>query len=139
MSMASEGSGESRSGFATDRVRRLRRKAGDPGKKIFRRSVQAIAAAGRRSAPWRGAGGAAMRRGSHLLCSAGAATDGSMSNRSDITELLNAAHSGDAGAQDAAYRAIYDELKGCARRQSAATPGSSLTPTALVSELYLKL
>lgn len=62
-----------------------------------------------------------------------------MSNRSDITELLNAAHSGDASAQDAAYRAVYDELKSCARRQSAVTPGSSLTPTALVSELYLKL
>ena len=62
-----------------------------------------------------------------------------MPNPSQITELLNAAHSGDAAAQDTAYQLVYDELKRCARRQSAVTPGSSLTPTALVSELYLKL
>jgi RNA polymerase sigma factor (TIGR02999 family) len=58
---------------------------------------------------------------------------------SEITELLNAANSGDAAAQDAAYQLVYDELKRCARRQSALMPGSSLSPTALVSELYLKL
>ena len=58
---------------------------------------------------------------------------------SEITELLNAANSGDAAAQDAAYGLVYDELKRCARRQSALAPGSSLSPTALVSELYLKL
>jgi RNA polymerase sigma factor (TIGR02999 family) len=57
----------------------------------------------------------------------------------DITELLNAANSGDAAAQDAAYQLVYGELKRCARRQSALAPGSSLSPTALVSELYLKL
>ena len=58
---------------------------------------------------------------------------------SQITDLLNAANSGDAAAQDAAYELVYAELKRCARRQSALTPGSSLSPTALVSELYLKL
>ena len=62
-----------------------------------------------------------------------------MSSGAEITELLNAANSGDAAAQDAAYDLVYGELKRCARRQSALTPGSSLSPTALVSELYLKL
>jgi RNA polymerase sigma factor (TIGR02999 family) len=57
----------------------------------------------------------------------------------EITELLNAASSGDAAAQDAAYELVYAELKRCARRQSALAPGSSLSPTALVSELFLKL
>jgi RNA polymerase sigma factor (TIGR02999 family) len=58
---------------------------------------------------------------------------------SEITELLNAATSGDIAAQDAAYTLVYDELKRCARRQSALPQGASLTPTALVNELYLKL
>lgn len=58
---------------------------------------------------------------------------------SRITDLLNAATSGDLAAQDAAYALVYDELKRSARRQSALTPGSSLSPTALVNELYLKL
>jgi RNA polymerase sigma factor (TIGR02999 family) len=62
-----------------------------------------------------------------------------MAAGSEITELLNAANSGDAAAQDAAYQLVYDELKRCARRQSALAPGSSLSPTALVSELYIKL
>jgi RNA polymerase sigma factor (TIGR02999 family) len=57
---------------------------------------------------------------------------------SDITNLLNAASSGDSAASDAAYSLVYDELKRCARRQGLA-PASSLTPTALVNELYLKL
>ena len=62
-----------------------------------------------------------------------------MGQASDITDLLNAATSGDVAAQDAAYALVYDELKRCARRQGALTPASSLTPTALVNELYLKL
>jgi RNA polymerase sigma factor (TIGR02999 family) len=60
-------------------------------------------------------------------------------NAADITELLNAAQSGDPGAQETAYALVYDELKRCARRQKAFVPGSSLSPTALVSELYLRL
>ncbi|MGA9334739.1 MAG: ECF-type sigma factor [Rudaea sp.] len=62
-----------------------------------------------------------------------------MVRASDITDLLNAATSGDVAAQDAAYTLVYDELKRCARRQGALAPASSLTPTALVNELYLKL
>ncbi|MEO8673027.1 MAG: ECF-type sigma factor [Tahibacter sp.] len=62
-----------------------------------------------------------------------------MATGSEITALLNAANSGDAVAQDAAYALVYDELKRCARRQSALAQGSSLSPTALVNELYLKL
>jgi len=62
-----------------------------------------------------------------------------MATGSRITELLNAANSGDAVAQDEAYAVVYDELKRCARRQSALAHGSSLSPTALVNELYLKL
>jgi len=61
-----------------------------------------------------------------------------MATSADITELLNAANSGDAQAQDAAYALVYGELKKCAQRQRAAVPGSSLTPTALVHELFLR-
>jgi RNA polymerase sigma factor (TIGR02999 family) len=61
-----------------------------------------------------------------------------MAISADITELLNAANSGDAAAQDAAYALVYGELKKSAQRQRAAVPGSSLTPTALVHELFLR-
>jgi len=57
----------------------------------------------------------------------------------EITELLNAAHSGDAAAQEAAYALVYAELKRCAQRQRHIAPGSSLTSTMLVHELYLRL
>jgi len=49
-----------------------------------------------------------------------------MSQVAEITNLLNAANSGDVAAQDAAYALIYDELKRCASRQSQLMPGSSL-------------
>ncbi len=62
-----------------------------------------------------------------------------MVDTAEITELLNAANSGDAVAQDAVYTLVYDELKRCAQRQRRIAPASSLTPTALVNELYLKL
>ena len=62
-----------------------------------------------------------------------------MAGEPQITDLLNAATSGDVAAQDAAYALVYDELKRCARRQSALAQASSLSPTALVNELYLKL
>lgn len=62
-----------------------------------------------------------------------------MGELGDITELLNAANSGDEAAQETAYALVYDELKRCARRQGAAQNGAAFTPTALVSELYLKL
>ncbi|HEX6832666.1 MAG TPA: ECF-type sigma factor [Rudaea sp.] len=62
-----------------------------------------------------------------------------MADWEDITELLNAANGGDTGAQDAAYALVYAELKRCAQRQKHAMPGSSLTSTALVHELFLRL
>ena len=74
-----------------------------------------------------------------LCCKRLASGHEAMATRADITELLNAAHSGDQTAQAAAYALVYDELKRCARRQRGAAPGSSLSPTVLVSELYLRL
>jgi RNA polymerase sigma factor (TIGR02999 family) len=74
-----------------------------------------------------------------LLCCRAMKGERAMVAASEITELLNAANSGDAVAQDAAYRIVYDELKRCAARQSALAPGSSLSATALVNELYLRL
>jgi RNA polymerase sigma factor (TIGR02999 family) len=62
-----------------------------------------------------------------------------MADASDITELLNAANSGDIAAQESVFGLIYDELKRCAQRQRRSAPGSSLTPTALVHELFLRL
>ena len=47
-----------------------------------------------------------------------------MSDLADITELLNAANSGDEAAQESAYALVYDELKKCAQRQRAC-PSSS--------------
>ena len=74
-----------------------------------------------------------------LCCTRLASGHEAMATRADITELLNAAHSGDETAQEAAYALVYDELKRCARRQRGAAPGSSLSPTVLVNELYLRL
>ncbi|MGA9333591.1 MAG: ECF-type sigma factor [Rudaea sp.] len=62
-----------------------------------------------------------------------------MIDASEITGLLNAANAGDASAQDAAYNLVYAELKRCAQRLYRATPGSSLTPTTLVHELFVRL
>jgi RNA polymerase sigma factor (TIGR02999 family) len=42
-------------------------------------------------------------------------------------------------AQEAAYAIVYAELKRCAQRQKGLAPGSSLTSTALVHELFLRL
>lgn len=62
-----------------------------------------------------------------------------MADASEITELLNAANAGNAAAQETVFVLIYDELKRCARQQRRSAPGSSLTPTALVHELFLRL
>jgi RNA polymerase sigma factor (TIGR02999 family) len=62
-----------------------------------------------------------------------------MTDAVEITALLNAANSGDAAAQDAAYSLVYAELKRCAQRLRGVTPGSSLTSTTLVHELFLRL
>ncbi|MEP6484024.1 MAG: ECF-type sigma factor [Rudaea sp.] len=62
-----------------------------------------------------------------------------MSVVEDITELLNAANSGDAAAQETAYGLLYAELKRCAVRQRHLSPDVSLSSTALVHELFLRL
>jgi len=56
-----------------------------------------------------------------------------------LTDLLNAAQSGDSDAAHAAYDIVYDELKRWARR-SLRSPqrGETLTPTALVHEVYVR-
>jgi RNA polymerase sigma factor (TIGR02999 family) len=78
--------------------------------------------------------------GQKLLCSrAECAGCHAMTTEADLTDLLNAANSGDADAQSAAYRLVYDELKVRARRHGRVGPASSLTPTALVHELFLRL
>jgi RNA polymerase sigma factor (TIGR02999 family) len=56
-----------------------------------------------------------------------------------LTELLNAAQIGDAQAARAAYALVYAELKRSARRAlRGAKPGDTLTPTALVHEVYVR-
>lgn len=62
-----------------------------------------------------------------------------MVGTADITELLNSANSGDAAAQETVYALVYAELKRCAQRQRGVAPGSSLTSTALVHELFMRL
>lgn len=62
-----------------------------------------------------------------------------MADESEITELLNAAHSGEESAQEAAYALVYNELKRSADRIRRSSPGSSLTSTALVHELFVRL
>ena len=55
-----------------------------------------------------------------------------------LTELLNLAQSGDAEAADAAYAIVYDELRQRAGQSLRRMPGATLTPTALVHEVYLR-
>ncbi|MEZ5464513.1 MAG: ECF-type sigma factor [Lysobacteraceae bacterium] len=63
-----------------------------------------------------------------------------MQSRSPITSLLNQAAAGDEVARDQVFERTYDELHGLARhlmRRERAT--HTLSPTALVHELYLRL
>jgi len=55
-----------------------------------------------------------------------------------VTQLLARARSGDAGALDAAFAAVYDELKRAARQQLRRNR-DALDTTVLVHEAYLKL
>jgi RNA polymerase sigma factor (TIGR02999 family) len=56
-----------------------------------------------------------------------------------LTGLLNAAQAGDSDAATAAYTLVYEELKRSARRSlRGGRPGDTLTPTALVHEVYLR-
>lgn len=61
-----------------------------------------------------------------------------MSAFEQLTELLNAAQSGDSEAADAAYGIVYDELRLRAGQSLRRLPGATLTPTALVHEVYLR-
>ena len=56
-----------------------------------------------------------------------------------LTSLLNAAQSGDADAAQSAYDLVYAELKRRARNSlRGAAPDQTLTPTALVHEVYVR-
>lgn len=58
----------------------------------------------------------------------------------EITGLLAAARQGDADAVSRLMALVYDELRAMARRQlRGRRPGQTLTTTALVHEVYLKL
>lgn len=58
----------------------------------------------------------------------------------EITELLEAARSGDGRALDAVFAGVYPTLRALATaRLRSASGESTLSPTALVNEAYLKL
>ena len=58
----------------------------------------------------------------------------------DVTQLLQAASGGDAGAGDALIEAVYAELRTVAARKLARErANATLQPTALVHEAYLRL
>ena len=61
-----------------------------------------------------------------------------MPEHGQLTDLLNAAQSGDASAADAAYGIVYEELRDRAGQSLRRAPGATLTPTALVHEVYLR-
>jgi RNA polymerase sigma factor (TIGR02999 family) len=55
-----------------------------------------------------------------------------------LTDLLNAARLGDAEAGEQAYDIVYAELRERAGQSLRRMPGATLTPTALVHEMYLR-
>lgn len=57
----------------------------------------------------------------------------------EVTRLLQALHGGDRSALDRLLPHVYDELRGMARARLRNAPGSSMQPTVLVHEAYLKL
>ena len=62
-----------------------------------------------------------------------------MTDVAPLTDWLRAAGEGDHAAGERAYSLVYSELRRLAARQVAGGAGHTLTPTALVSEAYLKL
>lgn len=62
-----------------------------------------------------------------------------MTPSADVTQLLSAAGRGDAGALDAIYPLVYDELRRLAHSARSQSPHRTLNTTALVHEAYLKL
>jgi RNA polymerase sigma factor (TIGR02999 family) len=62
-----------------------------------------------------------------------------MPSTQDASRLLEAWRHGDAGAGDALFGLVYDDLRQLARRQLARlNPGETLAPTALVHEAYMR-
>src|SRR3569832_2657903 len=62
-----------------------------------------------------------------------------MSNRPQVTELLDAVGRGDDGAQEALFARVYDELKRIARGHVRRSGGQmSINPTTLLHEAWLK-
>ncbi|MEP7044732.1 MAG: ECF-type sigma factor [Dokdonella sp.] len=61
-----------------------------------------------------------------------------MSAPEHLTDLLNAAQSGDTDAARAAYELVYDELKRWAGQSLRRAPGATLSATALVHEVYVR-
>jgi RNA polymerase sigma factor (TIGR02999 family) len=61
-----------------------------------------------------------------------------MSASGELTDLLNAARLGDGEAADQAYDLVYAELRERAGQSLRRMPGATLTPTALVHEVYLR-
>jgi RNA polymerase sigma factor (TIGR02999 family) len=55
-----------------------------------------------------------------------------------LTDLLNAARSGDSDAARDAYQAVYAELKQRAGHSLRRAPGATLSATALVHEVYVR-
>jgi len=63
-----------------------------------------------------------------------------LASPADVTQVLDAARSGDGEAASRLLELVYDELRRLAHRQMAAVPpGDTLQPTALVHEAYLRL
>jgi RNA polymerase sigma factor (TIGR02999 family) len=63
-----------------------------------------------------------------------------LTERDDVTELLEAWTGGDAAAFERLLPLVMDDLRALARRYMAReSPGHTLQPTALVNEAYLKL
>lgn len=69
----------------------------------------------------------------------GAAQPQCESGMGEVTVLVQRAAAGDRSAFDAAYAEILGELKALARRRLHAQPGSTLSPTMLVNEAWIKL
>jgi len=61
-----------------------------------------------------------------------------MSGSGQLTDLLNAARLGDAEAAEQAYGLVYADLRARAGQSLRRMPGATLTPTALVHEMYLR-
>jgi RNA polymerase sigma factor (TIGR02999 family) len=60
--------------------------------------------------------------------------------RGEVTRLLLAIRRGERGAEDDLFKLVYEELRAIARRQMRhERAGHTLQPTALVSEMYIRL